>query len=119
MTPNDLNEQRIALSDIDPTPLSAGSITIDPSGIATGRIAPQPEAEDLFRIAHEVAAAHIETCWMALNDEIDDDDEPIRSPASEPFCGCQDCETREILHAAWPLLRRAALAGYPEGSGRH
>ena len=25
------------------------------------------------------------------------------------YCGCEDCVVRELLHAAWPFLRLAAL----------
>lgn len=32
-------------------------------------------------------------------------------PAVGPWCGCETCVVREVLHAAWPHLKAAALAG--------
>jgi hypothetical protein len=29
-------------------------------------------------------------------------------------CACETCLVREVLVAAWPLMRKAALEGYPE-----
>lgn len=111
MTPNDIDEQRAAHGTIDAVALVTGSITVGPGVVTTGVIAPQPEAEDLFQAAHEAAAKHLEACWDAFHAEQEGDDDVV-SPASAPFDGCQTCETRETLHAAWPLLRLAALTGY-------
>jgi hypothetical protein len=109
------------MTPIDPAPIShstlsaaqieAASITIGPDGVVTGSVAVQPHAEDFYAAAHEVATKHIDACWAAFHASQEGDEE-VPSPASAPFDGCQTCETREVLHAAWPLLRLAALAGY-------
>jgi hypothetical protein len=60
--------------------------------------------------AHAAAEEHLYACHEALRAE-EDDVEGVDSPASAPFCGCETCEVREILFAAWPFLKLAALAG--------
>lgn len=39
---------------------------------------------------------------------------PEHPPAIAPYCGCQTCVVREVLAAAWPIMRQAALEGAPE-----
>jgi hypothetical protein len=68
--------------------------------------------EDLFYKAQQAAEEHWAACQEAEFGE--QDDAPAESPACAPYCGCDTCVVREILHAAWPYLRRAALEGYPE-----
>lgn len=29
------------------------------------------------------------------------------SPACGPFCGCETCVVREVLHAAWPVFEQS------------
>lgn len=62
--------------------------------------------------AHQAAVEHLMKCYEAWEVQGPDEEghRPV-SPASEPFDGCTDCEVREILYAAWPFLRLAALAG--------
>lgn len=59
--------------------------------------------------AQAAAEAHLCACHEALS--ADEDGEDIESPASAPFCGCETCEVREVLFAAWPFLKLAALNG--------
>jgi hypothetical protein len=95
--------------------IEAASITIGPDGVVTGSVAVQPYAEDFYAAAHEVATKHIQDCFAWFHHGQGSDPRPehlVEDPASAPFDGCQDCETREVIHAAWPLLRLAALAGY-------
>jgi hypothetical protein len=74
------------------------------------------DERNYFLEAHEAAEAHLGACYAALHaeDDVLDEDGPLpESPASAPFCACETCEVREILFAAWPILREAALAGTP------
>lgn len=52
--------------------------------------------------AQKAAEEHLAACWASLHDE--DVPEP---ETFSPFCGCQTCEVREVLHAAEPHLRAA------------
>jgi hypothetical protein len=70
--------------------------------------------DDLFFKAQQAAEAHLERCFDAMDAEEQDDGRDVESPAIAPFCGCARCQVRETLHAAWPVLREAALEGYPE-----
>lgn len=58
------------------------------------------DSEDYWKQAHDVARDHFNACMMELHDEIDE------SPACAPFCGCDTCIVREILHAAYPVLEK-------------
>lgn len=65
--------------------------------------------------AHTAAERHLDACdaWLAYFD----DDEPAGErpaggdPSSAPYCGCQTCLIREVLHAAWPVLEEAIRSG--------
>lgn len=69
---------------------------------------------DAGEAAQAAAVAHLDACWEAYEEQeksIRDDDDvaDVPSPAVGGFCGCRDCEVREVLAAAWPhLLRHAA-----------
>ena len=54
---------------------------------------------DVGVLAQRAAEDHLAACWEAL-------DIMEESPASAPFCGCQTCEVREVLYAAWPIFER-------------
>jgi hypothetical protein len=77
----------------------------------------QPRRDHRFA-AHKAAVAHLAACFEHLDhqSEVDagyaDADAAVTDPASAPFCGCEDCMVREVLHAAWPhLLAEAKQAG--------
>ncbi len=53
---------------------------------------------DAGQAAHDAAEAHLNAIWEAETGERED------SPESAPFCGCQTCIIREVLHAAWPVF---------------
>lgn len=58
--------------------------------------------------AQRAAVKHLEECWQWRdNDENDDwgDEGRKDDPASAPFDGCTTCEVREVLEAAWPILK--------------
>lgn len=57
-------------------------------------------AEDHWAAAHTAAVKHFNECMMEVHGEIDE------SPACAPFCGCDVCIVREILHAAYPHLEK-------------
>lgn len=57
---------------------------------------------DVGVAAQRAAQRHLAACWEAL--EISDAGGEAQSPACAPFCGCETCEIREILHAAWPVF---------------
>ena len=59
--------------------------------------------------AQQAAEERLETIWEA--EESDDDSAYDDIDMAGPFCGCTTCIVREVLHAAWPILREAALAG--------
>lgn len=71
--------------------------------------APTP-ARDLGLEAQRAAEAHLAACQDAMF-AYDEGDEEAESPASAPFCGCDTCMIREILHAAWEILETAAASG--------
>lgn len=58
------------------------------------------DGDALWVEAHAAARDHFNACMMELHGEIDE------SPACAPFCGCDVCIVREILHAAYPLLEK-------------
>jgi len=61
--------------------------------------------------AQAAAEAHLLACREAMEqwEEAGEVTEAVESPASAPFCGCQTCEIREVLWAAWPILRQGVL----------
>lgn len=49
--------------------------------------------------------AHLHACADALFAEEESDGfAEVASPAVGPYCGCTDCEVREALAVAWPIL---------------
>lgn len=60
--------------------------------------------------AQRAAEAHLAACQDAMFEafQIDDPQAWPASPSIGPFCGCDTCVVREILHAAWPELMKAA-----------
>jgi hypothetical protein len=60
--------------------------------------------------AQKAAELHLDACREAMEqwEEAGEISEAVESPASAPFCGCQTCEIREVLYAAWPILLQAA-----------
>ena len=61
--------------------------------------------------AQRAAEEHLEACMMVLwaQDQAPEGMPIPESPASAPFCGCDTCVVREVLHAAWTILERATL----------
>lgn len=59
---------------------------------------------DYGREAQAAAEKHLDACmdafWREGEGEFED--------TIAPFCGCQTCIVREVLHAAWPFLLAAA-----------
>lgn len=71
--------------------------------------------------AHHAAIAHLTACADALDAEEAGEVTEVESPAVGPYCGCLDCEVRETLAAAWPILLDDAAAiaedaGYTEAA---
>jgi len=61
--------------------------------------------------AHRAAVAHLEKCAEAMFAEEDSDGlAEVVSPAVGPYCGCTDCDVRETLAVAWPILLADAAA---------
>ncbi|MEV6922945.1 hypothetical protein AB0M46_00325 [Dactylosporangium sp. NPDC051485] len=54
--------------------------------------------------AHRAAVAHLHACADAMFAEEEDAAVDAGSPAVGPYCGCTDCDVRETLAAAWPIL---------------
>lgn len=77
-----------------------------------GRGVPPRHDED----AHRAAVAHLEACEEARWAEEEGEVFVPVSPAFGPYCGCTDCQVREVLLAAWPHLRELALELGPEGT---
>ncbi|GLW34486.1 hypothetical protein [Actinoplanes regularis] len=73
---------------------------------------PEPtSARDAGWEAHRAALAHLEACSEAMYaaEETGDLGE-AESPAVAPYCGCGDCDVRETLAVAWPILLADAAA---------
>lgn len=67
-----------------------------------------PLPADVGVLAQRAAETHLAACEVAQFEleecgSADPADWP-ESPASAPFCGCQTCMVREVLHAAWPVF---------------
>lgn len=61
--------------------------------------------------AHQEAEKHLSACWEAYFDEEQDGLSDVEWPETAgPFCGCDTCIVREVLHAAYPILREGILA---------
>lgn len=66
--------------------------------------------------AQRAAEQHLMDVWEAeqVIDDAQDDGTPDHelplSPASAPWDGCETCVVREVIHAAWPILRDDVLA---------
>jgi hypothetical protein len=68
-------------------------------------------AHDAGWAAHQAAIAHLQACEEALYAaEEAEDPSAVESPAVGPYCGCSDCDVRETLAAAWPILLDDAAA---------
>ena len=83
-------------------------------GCALGRPVTRPipdRPRDAGLEAHRAAIVHLDACGEAMfaAEEADDPDE-VASPAVGPYCGCTDCDVREILAAAWPILLEDAAS---------
>ncbi|BCY10969.1 hypothetical protein [Actinoplanes sp. L3-i22] len=77
---------------------------------------PAPDqARDAGWEAHRAAIAHLEACGEAMYTEEETGVE-VESPAVGPYCGCSDCDIREVLAVAWPILLDDA-AGTVERGG--
>lgn len=68
------------------------------------------ETYDYGLAAQRAAESHLETIY-AYDCAEEDGCAEGDHPAVGPWCGCETCVVREVLHAAWPHLRAAALAG--------
>lgn len=71
--------------------------------------APARRSPDAGWDAHRAAVAHLQACAEALCAQ-EDDGADVESPAAGPYCGCSDCDVREVLAAAWPILLDDAAA---------
>jgi hypothetical protein len=52
------------------------------------------------------AERHLNAVWEAhyAQEEAEDEQEEIPSPAVGPFCGCETCIVREVIAGAWPVI---------------
>ena len=64
--------------------------------------------------AQKAAEAHLAACTEAMF-AWEEGDDLAESPACAPFCGCDTCVVREVLHAAWPFLLLAAEEELTDG----
>jgi len=53
--------------------------------------------------AQKAAEKHLDACERS-REEYEELGWDAESPASAPYCGCQTCALREVLHAAWPSI---------------
>jgi hypothetical protein len=67
------------------------------------------EGEDWGVKAQRAAEDHLLACYEAMHAA--DEGLEVEDPAVGAFCGCETCEVREVLFAAWPIMRAAALDG--------
>jgi hypothetical protein len=72
-----------------------------------------PPVTDLYLDVQRACEKHLAACFAALYAEDNMMDEP--EPHDEvdilaPFCGCETCTVREVLHAARPYFARLAEA---------
>jgi hypothetical protein len=76
-------------------------------------------------VAHQAAERHMAKVWAAFYAEEDGEEgeELLESPAFGPFDGCDTCIIREILAAVWPVIeeyhrRLRAEADRPAAPGQ-
>lgn len=88
---------------------------LDPEDIFAGKRFDSPEdanppdellTDDLAYRMQQAAERHLDECWEAYYaaEEEPDPDKWPPSPAIGPFCGCQTCLVREVLHAGWRVF---------------
>jgi hypothetical protein len=79
-------------------------------GYAAGWAAPRPSVvpmpKDVGAAAHKAACDRLTQLWEAWDAEQEGYDAEWPENAGA-FCGCQDCEVREVLTAAWDTLAEA------------
>ena len=56
--------------------------------------------------AHRAAVAHLEACENALDEEQEGGQPEWPAELSAPYDGCMDCQVRETLTVAWPILEK-------------
>ena len=112
----------------DTSPHVAHIDRIDGSEYLCGGVSPRSEAaltrwraslglvRDYGLEAHQAADAHLTAVWNhfygAMELEMTAGGEPLGDdPAVGPFCGCQTCEVREVLAAAWPIIQEGVANG--------
>lgn len=61
-------------------------------------------ATDYGLLAQKAAEEHLDACYEAMWKAEEEDDFAVDSPASGPFCGCETCVVREVLHASYEFL---------------
>jgi hypothetical protein len=67
-------------------------------------------ADVLLTAAQQAGEARLSEVMHRFHAEQDGDDDAWDGfAATDPFCGCETCCVREVLTAAWPLIRAAAL----------
>jgi hypothetical protein len=76
---------------------------LDQAGLLMARL-PLVRSRDAGLDAHRVAIAHVAACAEAMDAEETGDPLELESPAVGPYCGCTDCDIREALAVAWPIL---------------
>lgn len=60
-------------------------------------------------LAQQAAMEHLAACQDALfAEEGEELDVAAGTPAIAPYCGCDTCIVREVLHAAWPHMLELA-----------
>lgn len=67
------------------------------------------DPKDFFERAHRAAEARLDAIFEYEYESEPDASELGPHPAVGLWCGCQTCLVREVLDAAWPHLRVAAL----------
>jgi hypothetical protein len=72
----------------------------------------RPRFHDPHARAQQAAEDHLAACYDALHDsDAGKAEEEIDYPDSQgPFCGCETCVVREVLHAIRPYLAELARA---------
>lgn len=69
---------------------------------------------DYETLAQQAAEERLVGCLNALYAEDDDQTAPWPEDMAGPFCGCETCVVREVLHAAWPHMRNLARAEFAD-----